>query len=69
MGPRPGLRLARKWRAQPHKNGADPEAPISMHSPPVRAGVGLAHLSAIVFAIMLVAGHCFSVSAPRQIQG
>jgi hypothetical protein len=45
-----------------HEGRADPEAPVTMHTPPVWAGIGLATIAAISFAVVSASGHLFSIS-------
>ena len=46
-----------------HKDCANPEAPITVHTPPIGARIGLAIIAAISFEVVLVSGHSFSISA------
>jgi hypothetical protein len=46
-----------------HEDCADPEAPVTMHSPPVRARIRLAAFAAVSFVVVLASGHFFSISA------
>ena len=43
-----------------HEKRTYPEAPVTMHPPPVRAGVGLAAIAAVSFMVMLASGHLVS---------
>src|SRR5580658_3437433 len=52
-----------------HKDSTYPEAPVTVHSSPVRAGIGLSRVAAVSLAVVLVAGHLFSIHAPQQTQG
>jgi hypothetical protein len=45
-----------------HEDGSYPEAPVTMHPSPVRAGIGFANAVAVAFGVMLVSSHCFSIS-------
>ncbi len=45
-----------------HKDSAYPEAPVSMHPPPVRPWIGFASAVAVSFGVVPVSGHCFSLS-------
>lgn len=45
-----------------HQKRSDPEAPVMVHSPPIRARIGLASFPAVSFGIVLVSGHFFSIS-------
>ena len=40
-----------------HQDGACPEAPVAMYSPPIRAWIRLTLIAAISFNIVLVSGH------------
>jgi hypothetical protein len=44
-----------------HKDCASPKAPVTMHTPPVRAWIRLATIAAISFAVVFASGHLFSV--------
>ena len=46
-----------------HKDGANQEAPVTMHTPPIGARIGLAMIATLSFEVVLVAGHPFSISA------
>ena len=46
-----------------HKDCANPEAPVTMHTPPIGARIGLATIAAISFEVVLAAGHPFSIFA------
>jgi hypothetical protein len=43
-----------------HEDCADPEAPVTMHTPPVRARIRLATIAAISFEVVFASGHLFS---------
>jgi hypothetical protein len=43
-----------------HEDRAYPKAPVTMHSPPVRAWIGFASVAAVSFEIVLVSCHFFS---------
>ena len=45
-----------------HKRRPNPEAPVSMHAPPIRPRIWLATVAAVSFWIVLVSRHCFSVA-------
>jgi hypothetical protein len=52
-----------------HKDRAYPEAPVTMHTPPVRAGFGFTFVAAVSFVVVLASGHLFSIAAlysPRR---
>jgi hypothetical protein len=52
-----------------HKKRAYPEAPVTMHAPPVRTGTWFAALATISFPVVFASGHLFSISAeysPRR---
>jgi len=46
-----------------HQDSAYPEAPVTVHSSPVWASIGLTAVAAISFGIMPVSGHLFSGEA------
>jgi hypothetical protein len=46
-----------------HQEGAYPEAPVEVHAPPVRSGIGLTAVTAVSFGVVLVSGHLLSVCA------
>ena len=45
-----------------HEDCAYPKAPVTMHAPPVRAGIGFASAVAVSFGVVLVSSHYFSIS-------
>ena len=52
-----------------HEDRADPEAPVTMHALPVRAGFGFTAVAAVSFVVVLASGHLFSIAAlysPRR---
>jgi len=50
-----------------HEDCADPEAPVTMHTPPVWAGIRLTTITAISFEVVFAAGHLFSIfGIPEQ---
>jgi hypothetical protein len=52
-----------------HENRSYPEAPVTMHAPPVRTGIGLAPVAAISFQVVLASSHFVSISweySPRR---
>jgi hypothetical protein len=52
-----------------HKERAYPEAPVTMHSLPVRAGFGFTAVATVSFMVVLASGHLFSIAAsysPRR---
>jgi hypothetical protein len=44
-----------------HEDRAYPEAPVTMHAPPVRAWVRLAIIAAISFGVVFASGHLISI--------
>jgi hypothetical protein len=46
-----------------HEHSAYPEAPVTVHPPPVWAGIGLPGAAAVSFRIVLVSSHLFSMAA------
>jgi hypothetical protein len=48
-----------------HEDRAYPEAPVTMHTLPVRAGFGFTAVAAVSFMVVLASGHFFSI-ARRQ---
>jgi hypothetical protein len=52
-----------------HEDSAYPEAPVTMHASPIRAGIGLTAVAAISFQIVLASSHFVSISweySPRR---
>jgi hypothetical protein len=52
-----------------HEDSAYPEAPVTMHPPPVRTGIGLTPVAAISFLIVFASCHFVSISweySPRR---
>ena len=52
-----------------HEERTYPEAPITMHTLPVRAGLGFTVFATVSFMIVLASGHLFSIAAwysPRR---
>ena len=45
-----------------HEDGAYPETPVTMHTPPVRPWIGFASAVTVSFGVVLVSSHCFSIS-------
>ena len=45
-----------------HEDGAYPEAPVTMHAPPVRPRIWFANAVTVPFGVVLVSCHCFSIS-------
>ena len=45
-----------------HEDSAYPEAPVTMHSSPVRTGIRFAVFTTISLTVMLASGHLFSIS-------
>jgi hypothetical protein len=45
-----------------HENRSYPEAPVTMHAPPVRPWIGFASAVTIPFGVVLVSSHNFSIS-------
>lgn len=45
-----------------HEKSADPEAPVAMHAPPVRPGIGFPALTTMSFRVVLVSCHLVSIS-------
>jgi hypothetical protein len=45
-----------------HEDNAYPEAPVTMHPPPVRASIGLTPVATISFQIVFATGHLFSIA-------
>jgi len=46
-----------------HEDRADPEAPVTMHTLPVRARLGFAAVATISFMVVLASGHFSSIAA------
>ena len=46
-----------------HEDRADPEAPVTMHTLPVRAGFGFTAVAAVSFMVVLASGHFISIAA------
>jgi hypothetical protein len=46
-----------------HKDRADPEAPVTMHALPVRAGFGFTVVGTVSFMVVFASGHLFSIAA------
>jgi len=44
-----------------HQERTHPEAPVLMHSSPVRAGIGLVPVATVAFRVVFVSGHLFSI--------
>ena len=52
-----------------HQDCAHPEAPVTMHAPPIRARIWLTTVVAVSFGVVPVSGHFFSILAlhsPRR---
>jgi hypothetical protein len=52
-----------------HKDRAYPEAPVTMHTLPVRAGFGFAAVATVSLMVVLASGNLFSIAAsysPRR---
>ena len=45
-----------------HEDGAYPEAPVSMHAPPVRPGIGLTNVVTVSLMVVFASSHLFSIS-------
>jgi hypothetical protein len=46
-----------------HEYCANPEAPVTMHAPPVRTRIRLTGITTISFEVVLVSSHLFSITA------
>jgi hypothetical protein len=52
-----------------HEDCADPEAPVTMHTPPVWARIRFATIAAISFAVVFASGHLSSIATnPDNVQ-
>ena len=52
-----------------HEDRTDPEAPVTMHTPPVWTRIWLAAIAAIAFGVVFVTSHLFSISKnPREVK-
>lgn len=49
-----------------HEDCAYPEAPVTMHTPPVRPWIGFACAVAVSFGIVPVSSHYFSISCEHS---
>ena len=45
-----------------HEDSAYPEAPVTIHAPPVRPWIGFASAVTVPFGVVLVFSHYFSIS-------
>ena len=45
-----------------HEDSAYPEAPVTMHTPPVRPRIGFASAVTVPFGVVLISSHYFSIS-------
>jgi hypothetical protein len=45
-----------------HEDCANPEAPVTMHAPPVRPWIGFASAVTVSFGVVLVSSHYFSIA-------
>jgi hypothetical protein len=52
-----------------HEDYADPEAPVTMHPPPVWARIWLTTIAAIAFTVVFASGHLSSIlKNPRKVK-
>jgi hypothetical protein len=56
----PGLGSDVNGDSRNHEDCAEPEAPVTMHTPPVRTRGSLATIAAISFEIVFASGHLIS---------
>jgi len=49
-----------------HQDSAYPEAPVTVHTPPIRPRIGFPAIAAVSFGVVLVSSHSFSISVDEK---